>query len=60
MNHDTRVSTQFYLDKQNAKWLGVCSGLAAYSGVDVLWVRVATSRCSPSAAQAGSPYRAIS
>ncbi|MBO9579836.1 MAG: envelope stress response membrane protein PspC [Sphingobium sp.] len=34
--------TNFYLDKRNAKWLGVCSGLAAYAGVDALWVRVAT------------------
>src|SRR3989344_2272324 len=32
--------TKFYLDKQNAKWSGVCSGIADYSGVDVLWVRV--------------------
>ncbi len=32
--------TQFYLDKQNAKWLGVCAGIADYTGVDVTWVRV--------------------
>ena len=32
--------TKFYLDKQNAKWSGVCAGIADYSGVDVLWVRV--------------------
>lgn len=32
--------TKFYLDKQNAKWSGVCSGLADYTGIDVLWVRV--------------------
>ncbi|UIJ44140.1 envelope stress response membrane protein PspC [Sphingomonas cannabina] len=32
--------TKFYLDKQNAKWLGVCSGIADYTGVDVTWVRV--------------------
>ncbi len=32
--------TKYYLDKQNAKWLGVCSGLADYTGVDVIWVRV--------------------
>lgn len=32
--------TKYYLDKQNAKWLGVCSGLADYTGVDVTWVRV--------------------
>jgi phage shock protein C len=32
--------TKFYLDKQNAKWLGVCSGIADYTGIDVTWVRV--------------------
>ena len=34
--------TKFYLDKQNSKWLGVCSGLADYTGVDVIWLRVGT------------------
>lgn len=33
--------TQFYLDKQNAKYKGVCAGIADYSGIDVLWVRIA-------------------
>jgi phage shock protein C len=32
--------TKFYLDKQNAKWLGVCSGLADYTGIEVLWLRL--------------------
>ncbi|GLT01747.1 phage-shock protein [Sphingobium jiangsuense] len=32
--------TKFYLDKQNGKWLGVCSGIADYTGLDVTWVRV--------------------
>jgi phage shock protein C len=32
--------TQFYLDKQNAKWKGVCAGIADYTGVDVIWVRL--------------------
>lgn len=32
--------TRFYRDKQNAKFLGVCSGVADYTGVDVLWVRI--------------------
>lgn len=32
--------TKYYLDKQNGKWLGVCSGIADYSGIDVIWVRV--------------------
>lgn len=32
--------TKFYLDKQNAKWMGVCSGIAEYTGIDVTLVRV--------------------
>ena len=32
--------TTFYLDKQNAKWMGVCSGIADYLGWDVTWVRI--------------------
>ncbi|WP_010217410.1 envelope stress response membrane protein PspC [Sphingomonas sp. PAMC 26621] len=32
--------TKFYLDKQNAKWLGVCSGIADYTGMDSTLVRV--------------------
>lgn len=32
--------TKFYLDKRNAKFLGVCSGIADYTGIDPLWVRV--------------------
>jgi len=32
--------TKFYLDKQNAKWSGVCAGIADYTGFDVLWVRI--------------------
>jgi phage shock protein C len=32
--------TKFYLDKANGKWMGVCSGIADYAGIDVLWVRV--------------------
>jgi phage shock protein C len=34
--------TCFYLDKRHAKWLGVCSGIADYTGFDVTLVRVAT------------------
>lgn len=34
------LRTKFYLDKQNAKWSGVCAGIADYTGVDVLWVRI--------------------
>jgi phage shock protein C len=32
--------TKFYLDKQNAKVLGVCSGLADYTGIEAIWLRV--------------------
>lgn len=31
---------KFYLDKANGKWLGVCSGLADYTGIDVIWLRL--------------------
>lgn len=34
--------TKFYLDKQNGKFMGVCAGIADYTGIDVTWVRVAT------------------
>jgi len=33
--------TTLYRDKQNAKLMGVCSGIADYTGVHVLWVRLA-------------------
>jgi phage shock protein C len=32
--------TRFYLDKRNAKFLGVCSGIADYTGIDALLIRV--------------------
>ena len=33
--------TTLYRDKQNAKLMGVCSGLADYTGVNVFWLRMA-------------------
>ena len=33
--------TTLYRDKQNAKLMGVCSGIADYTGVDALWIRLA-------------------
>jgi phage shock protein C len=36
----TAPRTKFYLDKQNRKWLGVCAGIADYTGVDVTAIRV--------------------
>jgi phage shock protein C len=38
----TARRTKFYLDKQNAKWSGVCAGIAEYTGIEVTWVRVGT------------------
>lgn len=35
--------TSFYLDKRNAKFLGVCAGLADYTGVDITIVRILTA-----------------
>jgi phage shock protein C len=32
--------TRFYLDKQHAKFLGVCAGIADYTGINSLWVRI--------------------
>lgn len=32
--------TKFYLDKKNAKWMGVCAGIADYTGIDVTIVRI--------------------
>ena len=32
--------TRFYLDKENAKWKGVCAGIADYTGVDVTIIRI--------------------
>lgn len=35
------VRTKFYRDKQNAKLMGVCSGLEDYTGIDAIWWRLA-------------------
>ena len=32
--------TKFYVDKRNKKWMGVCAGIADYSGIDVTVVRI--------------------
>lgn len=32
--------TRFYRDKQHGKISGVCSGLADYTGVDTVWIRL--------------------
>jgi phage shock protein C len=36
----TSPRTRFYLDKQNAKWAGVCAGIADYTGIDPTLVRL--------------------
>ena len=33
--------TKLYRDKQNGKIAGVCAGIADYTGVNALWVRLA-------------------
>lgn len=35
------ITKSFALDKQQAKFLGVCSGIARSLNVDPLWVRLA-------------------
>ncbi|MXO66304.1 envelope stress response membrane protein PspC [Altericroceibacterium endophyticum] len=32
--------TKFYRDKQNSKLMGVCSGLADYTGIEAIWWRL--------------------
>ena len=36
----TSERTTLYKDKQNAKLMGVCAGIADYTGVNALWVRL--------------------
>ena len=38
----TARHTKFYLDKRNGKLLGVCAGIADYTGLDVTLVRIGT------------------
>ncbi len=33
--------TTLYRDKNNAKLMGVCSGIAEYTGIETVWIRVA-------------------
>ena len=37
---DTPSRTKFYLDKRHKKFLGVCAGIANYTGLDVTLVRI--------------------
>ena len=36
----TSERTTLYRDKQNGKLMGVCAGIADYTGIDVKWVRL--------------------
>ncbi len=35
------LRTKFYRDKVNGKFFGICAGIADYTGVNVLWIRLA-------------------
>ena len=35
-------SNRFRLNKTDGKVMGVCAGLADFTGVDVTWIRIAT------------------
>jgi phage shock protein C len=37
----TSDRTTLYRDKQNAKLMGICAGIADYSGIHVFWIRLA-------------------
>ncbi len=34
------LRTSFYRDKHNAKLMGVCAGIADYTGVNAIWIRL--------------------
>ena len=34
-------NSPFRLDKANGKLMGVCAGIANYTGIETIWVRVA-------------------
>lgn len=34
------LRTTLYKDRQNGKLMGVCAGVADYTGVEILWVRL--------------------
>lgn len=37
----TSDRTRLYRDKQNARLMGVCAGIADYTGIDATWIRIA-------------------
>lgn len=42
MNLQPASRTRFYKDKKNGKMMGVCAGIADYTGVDVAIIRILT------------------
>ena len=36
----TSSRTRFYRDKQHAKFMGVCAGIADYTGISTIWIRL--------------------
>jgi phage shock protein C len=38
--NETPRRTKFYLDKQHKKWMGVCAGIADYTGIDISIIRI--------------------
>jgi phage shock protein C len=40
MSNQQPQHTRFYRDKVNGKFMGVCAGIADYTGIDALWVRL--------------------
>ena len=46
------MTSRYYLDKGNAKLMGVCAGFANYTGVDTLLVRIAALDASTGLATA--------
>ena len=36
----TSPRTRFYRDKQNGKLMGICAGIADYTGINSIWVRL--------------------
>ena len=52
----TSERTKFYRDKQNAKLMGVCAGIADYTGVNVLWVRIGALMLIPITSCAVIPF----
>ena len=39
-------NSPFRLDKANGKLMGVCSGLANYTGIETVWIRVGFAAAS--------------